>query len=99
VRRALLVVFLTLLTFDLSGLTALCGEGDCDESCPTDVSGGQCAPNCHFCSCCSLPKVTPSASSTLSAPAGRLVTWFAKGAQVTSTVPGDIMHVPKLLLA
>ena len=58
VRRAVLVILLAMLTFNVSGLAAVCGDAPCDdESCPGDLSGGECAPNCHFCSCCSLPKV------------------------------------------
>jgi hypothetical protein len=94
-----MIVFLTLLTFNVSGLAALCGDGDCDESCPTDVSGGQCPPNCHFCSCCSLPKVAAGASTTLTEPAPQTTTWVAKSERPSSPSPANIMHVPKLLLA
>lgn len=96
-RRAALLVFLALLTFDVSGLDAICGETACDESCPTDVSGGQCAPNCHYCSCCSLPRVTTAATAALVAPQERGRSWIAADDCVTSPAPADILHVPKLL--
>jgi hypothetical protein len=99
VRRAVLVVFLALLTFNVSGLAALCGDGDCDESCPTDVSGGQCAPNCHYCSCCSLPKVAGAAATTLTGPAAQAPAWLATNDRPSTPSAADIMHVPKLLLA
>ena len=98
-RPALVIVFLALLTFDVSGLAAICGETSCDESCPTDVSGGQCAPNCHYCSCCSLPRVTGSTTVALVGPQQRTTPWISADEDVTSPAPADILHVPKSLLA
>lgn len=98
-RRGVLVLFFALLTFDVSGLAALCGETSCDETCPTDGSGGQCPPNCHYCSCCSLPKVTGSASVALVEPQGRGTSWVRATDDLTSPAPADILHVPKPLLA
>lgn len=99
VRRTLLVVFLALLTFDVSGLAALCEETTCDETCPTDVSGGQCPPNCHYCSCCSLPRVTGSSIASLVAPPSRETSWIRSSEDLTSPAPADILHVPRPLLA
>ena len=98
-RRAALVVFLALLTFDVSDLSSLVGETSCDESCPTDLPGGQCPPNCHSCSCCSLPQVTPSAIVALVAPLARATSWVRSSADVVAPEPADILHVPKPLLA
>jgi hypothetical protein len=95
VRRAVVVVFLALLAFNVSGLAALCGDSSCDESCPTDVSGGQCAPNCHYCSCCSLPRVTAAATVALFAPQGHAGAWISSSDDLTSPEPADILHVPK----
>jgi len=97
VRRAALVVFLALLTFNVSGLAAICGETVCDESCPTDVSGGQCAPNCHYCSCCSLPRVMGSAAVALVAPQAHGTSWTSADDELISPAPADILRVPKLL--
>jgi hypothetical protein len=95
-----LIVFFTLLTFDVSGLAAICGDADCDESCPTDVSGGQCPPNCHFCSCCSLPKVmSPSAATAFTPPARGSTRWIQTNRRPDSPEPADILHVPISLLA
>jgi hypothetical protein len=99
VRRAVLVVFLALLTFNVSGLAALCEETTCDETCPTDVSGGQCPPNCHYCSCCSLPKVTGSAGVDLVEPQASKASWVGTTNDLTSPEPTDILHVPKPFLA
>jgi hypothetical protein len=99
VHRLVLIVFLALLTFDMSGLAAVCGDGPCDESCPTDVSGGQCPPNCHFCSCCSLPKVVGDTAVTRLTPPSRGNSWIRWTDGLPSPEPADILHVPKLLLS
>jgi hypothetical protein len=100
VRRAVLVVFLALLTFNVSGLAAICGDTSCDdESCPGDLSGGQRAPNCHNCSCCSLPKVTASNTAALVAPPAHGLSWIRSIDRLPSPEPADILHVPKSLLA
>jgi hypothetical protein len=91
------VVFLALLAFNVSGLAALCGDTACDESCPTDLSGGKCAPNCHYCSCCSLPSVTGSATVALVAPRARAASWISVDDRLASPEPADILHVPKSL--
>lgn len=99
VRRAVVIVFFALLTFDVSGLAMICGNADCDESCPADVSGGQCSPNCHFCSCCSLPKVMSPGSTTTFTPPMLGYAWIQSSEAPTSPEPADILHVPISLLA
>jgi hypothetical protein len=94
-----LVVFLALLAFQVSGLAAICGDTDCEESCPSDLSGGQCSPNCHYCSCCSLPRVAGSSPLVVPEPSGRGRSWVDSIAALTSPEPADILHVPKPLLA
>ncbi|HET9012110.1 MAG TPA: hypothetical protein VFN38_09875 [Gemmatimonadaceae bacterium] len=95
-RRAVVVILLALLAIDVSGLSGLCGETSCDEPCPSDNSDGQCPPNCHDCSCCSLPKVTGSAAPALVAPAARAQSWSGPIDRLPSPEPADILHVPKL---
>ena len=98
--RAVLVVFLALLTFEVSGLGAMCGDSACDEDCPSDASGGQCAPNCHFCSCSSLPTFTRPASAAADPnPAFARTNWITVTDTPGSPDPAAILHVPKLLLA
>lgn len=97
VRRAVIIVFLALLTFNVSGLAALCGDEQCDEPCPTDLSGGQCPPNCHSCSCCSLPQVTASEPVAFVAPLAQVSSWISSSGGFTSPEPADILHVPKSL--
>jgi hypothetical protein len=99
VLRALLFAVLLLLTFDVSGLGALCGEATCDDPCPADVSGGQCAPNCHACSGCSLPKVTSGGELQLAAPEVGEQTWFEPHDRPPCPEPADILDVPKSVLA
>ena len=98
-RRGAFLLFLTLLTFDVSGLAAICGDLPCDESCPTDVSGGQCAPNCHFCSCCSLPKVAGTGVAVLPSPPAHGTSWIRSNDRPSSPEPADILHVPIAFLA
>ena len=97
VRRAAMVVLLTLLTFDVSGLAAICGDSGRDESCPADASGGQCPPNCHDCNCCSLPTVIGSAPLTLVVPAPQRASVLLSPTGPQSPEPADILHVPKTL--
>jgi hypothetical protein len=96
-HRVVVVVFLALLTFNVSGLAAIWGETSCDESCPMDSSGGQCAPNCHSCNCCSLPRVAAAATLTLVAPRTQAASWICPDDELTSPEPADILHVPKSL--
>jgi hypothetical protein len=98
-RRAVLLVFLALLTFDVSGVAALCDAGACDEDCPTDAPGGQCPPNCHFCSCCSLAKMTAGATIALVAPPARTTSWLRALGGDSCPDPAEILHIPKLFLA
>ena len=99
VRRAVMVVLLALLTFDVSGLAALCGDPACDEDCPADASGGECAPNCHACSCCSLPKVTGTGVAELVSPQAHATSWIRSSERLPAPEPADILHVPKSSLA
>ncbi|MES1255023.1 MAG: hypothetical protein ABUS56_05410 [Acidobacteriota bacterium] len=94
-HKVVFVAFFALITFNLSGLSAICEDVDCEETCPTDVSGGQCAPNCHFCSCCSLPRVTsPGAVTAPDAPVARATIWIQSSDRPMSPAPADILHVP-----
>jgi hypothetical protein len=100
VHRAAILVILALLTFNVSGLAALCGDPACeDDGCPGDMSGGQCAPNCHYCSCCSLPRVAGSDTVALAAPQVRPASWASSTDELSAPEPADILHVPIPLLA
>ena len=98
--RAVLVLFLALLTFEVSGLAAICGDSACNEECPSDASGGHSAPNCHFCSCSPLPTFTrPASAVTEMKPAFQRGGWVDATDTPASPDPAAILHVPKLLLA
>jgi hypothetical protein len=98
--RAVLVLFLALLTFEVSGLAAMCGDEACNEDCPSDASGGQCAPNCHFCSCSPLPTFTrPACAVTELRPTFARAGLMRAIATPAAPDPAAILHVPKLLLA
>ena len=100
VPRSVLVLLLALLTFEVSGLAAMCSDSACNEDCPSDASGGQCAPNCHFCSCSPLPTFARPASAIadLRPPCAR-TSWLRATETYASPDPAAILHVPKLLLA
>ena len=98
VPRAVLVVLLAILSFQVSGISAACDDGPCDdESCPGDLSGGECAPNCHFCSCCSLPKVAASTTvaGVLPMPAVQKTSWLGPDDCLQSPEPADLLHGPR----
>jgi hypothetical protein len=101
VFRALLAALILCLSFELSGLAATLGEPAIDnDECPADASGGECAPNCDLCACCSLPRVAPSATACV-APAAATGRSHSLGIpeMPASPEPADILHVPKPLLA
>jgi hypothetical protein len=98
--RGFLILLLTLIAFEVSGLAALCGDPPCNEDCPTDASGGECAPNCHLCRCCSLPSFTKPASLAINpALLFRRSGWIQGIRTPSAPDPTAILHVPKLLLA
>jgi hypothetical protein len=100
VARGFLILLLTLITFDVSGLAALCGDPAGDEDCPADASGGNCAPNCQQCQCCSLPSFTKPVPATVSLiPLFRRSSWIQATQTPTTPDPAGILHVPKRLLA
>jgi len=99
VRRAALVVILALLAFNVSGLATACDEASCDESCPTDLPGGQCPPNCHNCSCCSLPRMAAAAGVALIHPPPHATPWVHATQDLASPEPAEILHIPKPVLA
>jgi hypothetical protein len=100
VLRALILAAVLCTSFEMSGLAAVLGDAPCSEDCPVDRSGADCAPNCPFCCCCSLPK-TASAPETAVVPVADVgqVTWTGVFRQLPSAEPREIQHVPKPLLA
>ncbi|MEA2654803.1 MAG: hypothetical protein QOI23_168 [Chloroflexota bacterium] len=98
--RAVLVLLLALITFEVSGLAAICGDSACDEDCPSDASGGQCAPNCQFCSCSPLPTFArPASAVTEMKRVYQRASWVDATDTPVSPDPAAILHVPKRLLA
>ena len=101
VFRAVLVAAILCLSFELSGLAALCGDPGCTDECPSERWGGQCPPNCQACGCCSLPKLVAPAlpGSEVIRPATRSIAWSWTSELPLSPDPADILHVPRLLRA
>jgi len=99
VPRALFVLFFALLTFQVSGLGAMCADESCDEDCPSDNGGGQCAPNCHFCSCSPLPTFAkPAVVITDVQLSCSRSSWLLPTDARPAPDPAAILHVPKALL-
>jgi hypothetical protein len=100
VNRASIILFFALLTFQVSGLGAMCVDAPCNEDCPADASGGQCAPNCHFCSCSPLQAFAkPATLGTDLGPSFVRASWTQPVDTRSSPYPAAILHVPKLPLA
>jgi hypothetical protein len=100
VFRAALVAAVMCISFEVSGLAALCGDIPCSEDCPTDRSGGECPPNCHTCACCSLPAgMHGSPEVVLLPPELQARTWAGTAELPFSPEPAEILHVPKRFLA
>jgi hypothetical protein len=96
------ILFLALLlgfSFEMSGFAAVLGDPAC-EDCPNDRSGGECAPNCHACACCSIPRTVRSDTAAVApiAPPSR-TEWLEVPSVPPSVDPSDILHVPKSVLA
>jgi hypothetical protein len=96
------ILFLALLvgfSFELSGVAAVLGDPAC-EDCPNDRSGGECAPYCHACACCSVPRTVRSETTAVAPVAPRSTTEWVEEPSAPPTVdPRDILHVPRPLLA
>jgi len=94
--RAVVLALIVGLALEAGGLATVCA----DQACADDCSGGECAPNCHSCACCSFPKtIVTGASVTLSSPPSARIAWRSQDGAPPSADPSDIFHVPKRLLA
>ena len=98
VLRAAILAIILCLSFEMSGLAAVCGDPIGAEDC--DGAGGECPPNCHSCVCCSFPKtINVGSSITLPLPPVVRRAWLVGVDAPPSTEAADIFHVPKLLFA
>lgn len=71
----------------------------CTQPCPDDDSKGQCAPDCSDCACCPHLRVMAVASGKPFLPRQAQKIPERKQMAPPSPEPGDILHVPKTLLA
>jgi hypothetical protein len=101
VLRAVLIAAVLCISFETSGMASVFGDESCSEECPTDASGGECAPNCPFCACCSLPKTMSLPFATAGAVIAAIadVTWGRTTVRPPCADPAAIFHVPKPILA
>jgi hypothetical protein len=100
VFRAALLVLILCLSFEVSGLAAICGDPGGNDDCSGAIPGGECPPNCHACDCCSLPRIVAPAVTTEipQPPVAATPSWRGYNAP-PAVDPADIFHVPKSLLA
>lgn len=97
--RVLFLALLLGLSFEVSGVAAALGEAAC-EDCPNDRSGGECAPNCHACACCSVPRSVRSEAATVAPARATSRTELCEERLAPPSVdPNDILHVPRPALA
>jgi hypothetical protein len=101
VLRAFLVAAVLCISFEVSGLGALLPDVPCTQECPTDRYGGECAPNCRFCDCCSLPRTVGLAAPVLPTrlPDAGPLPWSAPLVRPPTPEPRAIWHVPRPVLA
>lgn len=100
VLKALLIAAILCVSFQMSGLAAIFGDPGCSDECPADASGGECAPNCAFCACCSVPRALKPQCTLMPIAQGQHRLWFAPRFDVPAQPdPADILHVPRLNLA
>ena len=100
VFRAALALLVLTVSFEISGLGASFGDPKAaGDECPAIAAGGDCAPNCRLCACCSMPRVTPPVTFAVAAPEGEPADWLACPEMPAAPEPAGIMHVPRSVLA
>ena len=101
VFRAALALLVLIVSFEIGGLGAAFGDPNADrEDCPANANGGDCAPNCSLCGCCSVPRVTPPETfAVVAAPEGEPADWLACPEMPAAPEAAGIMHVPRSTLA
>jgi hypothetical protein len=99
VLRAILLAAVLCVSFETSGLGSALGDLVCSDECPLDDSGLPCAPNCHECSCCSLPRLIGTDVVEVVLPAPARGTWTVRDTFYASPEPSGLLHVPRPLLA
>jgi hypothetical protein len=99
-RRAVLVLMLSLVLGQALGLDRLLGDDACAQDCPEDAQGHKCPPVCPGCACSVRPAalLPGDAPALVLLPARPLV--VIAGSERTPAVPEprEILHVPIAVL-
>lgn len=100
VARFVVVLVVSLLTFSASGVTSLIVEEPCTsfELTGQGEDEGGCPPTCVTCGCCAQA-VEPVTCAAASAPDAPIAEFSAVPPDVPNAEPGDILHVPRPVLA
>jgi hypothetical protein len=102
VRGVLQVLMLVMIVGQLSGVAQSTSADVCGEDCPDDAQGKTCPPFCPSCTCAARPApIAPSLHTELAPvlPTPRLVELPERDRTPAMPDPGEILHVPKSLLA
>lgn len=98
-RIALAVGLATYVAIATGEVTAF-SAASCSQRCPDDDAQGKCAPDCADCACCPHLRLSFAvAEMKVSAPVQGDPVPEHRQTEPQSPEPGDILHVPKTLLA
>jgi hypothetical protein len=94
VRRLVLAVVVTLLTFSASGVVSLADVEPCTTGEPAGHDDGACAPTCVTCGCCvhAVEPAAPAVATTVDFPPADQLLFPGRS---PATDPRDVLHVPK----
>ena len=99
-RRAVLLVMLTLVLGQAVGLAWALGEDACTEGCDDDADGRRCPPLCPDCTCSLRPvQLLPASAPVVVLLPTRTSVVFVEFDRTPSVPePREILHVPIALL-
>jgi hypothetical protein len=98
VRRFALAVFVALLTFSASGVSAMVVLEPCTGYEQPGQEDGACPPTCVTCGCCAQA-VEPALLSITASPDAPLTELTAFVPRTPRNAARDILHVPRLRFA
>ena len=95
-RRAILLLMLSLVLGQAVGLDWVLGEDACAQDCPDDAEGRKCPPVCPNCACSLRPApLLPSSAPVVVLLPTRSPIVFAEAyRRPTTPEPREILHVP-----
>src|SRR5262245_33935373 len=98
-RAAFLATLLAVLGQGTGYFSLAARDTACAQSCPDDDEDGQCPSDCACCSCCPHhPPLVVGAAVRSEVRLVASVEFVERHSEPPTTVPRDILHVPKSLL-